>query len=96
MRALVFRRSREFLYLGGVAFEMRDFDVYFLFSCIFVLFYCSCFTNIVGSLTMIVYLMFIHLIFCLFPCFCEFKFSFYLLDLYCIFHTCIYGLFSVF
>ena len=66
MRALVFRGSREFLYLGGVAFEMRDFDVSFLFSCIFVLFYCSCFTNIVGSLTMIVYLMFIHLIFYLF------------------------------
>ena len=96
MRALVFRGSRELKYLGGVAFEMRDFDVSFLFSCIFVLFYCSCFTNIVGSLTMIVYLMFIHLILCLFPCFCEFKFSFYLLDLYCIIHTCVYGLFSIF
>ena len=63
---------------------------------IYIHFFGSCFTNSVGSLTMIVYLMFIHLIFCLFLCFCEFKFSFYLLDLYCIFHTCVYGLFLVF
>ena len=32
MRALVFRGSREFLYVGGVTFEMRDFDVFFFIS----------------------------------------------------------------
>ena len=70
--------------------------MYFSFSLILMyifLIYCSCFTNIVGSLTMIVYFMFIHLIFYLSLMFCEFKFSFYLLDLYCNFHTCVYGLF---
>ena len=70
--------------------------MYFSFSLILMyifLIYCSCFPNIVGSLIMIVYLMFIHLIFYLSLVFYEFKFSFYLLDLYCNVHTCIYGLF---
>ena len=42
VRALVFK---------GSAFEMRDFDVSFFISMYicFVLFYCFCFTNIVGS-----------------------------------------------
>ena len=60
---------------------MRDFDLFLFshyFEFFFFLFNCSCFTNVVGSLTMIVYLMFIHLIFRLSLMFCEFKFSLFL------------------
>ena len=70
-------------------FFSHCFDVYMFCLIVLVL-------HIVGSLTMIVCLMFIHLIFSLSFMFCEFKISFYLLDLYSIFHTCVYGLFLVF
>ena len=66
----------------------------FLLILMYILFYCSFFTNIVGLLTMIVYFIFIHLIFCLSLMFCEFKFSFHILDLYCNFHTCVYDFFE--
>jgi len=44
----------------------------YIFSILmYILFYCSCFTNIDGLwLTMMVYLMIIHLIFCLSFMFC--------------------------
>ena len=68
----------------------------FLLILMYILFYCSFFTNIVGSLTMIVYLMFIHLIFCLFSCFCVFKFSFLFIRFVLYFpHMCLWFVFSV-